>query len=105
MLLLKPGVRITGLRPELVLALVAIERAFQEAGYECVVTSGIDSKHSTGSMHYSGSAVDLRTRHVPAQDLPNLVTRIRECLGEDFDVVLETDHLHAEFQPKRPLTA
>jgi hypothetical protein len=104
MLMLKPGVRITGLRPEILLAVVAAERAYQEIGHDCMVTACVDGKHMTGSLHYAGQAVDLRTRDVPPADLPKLVARIRDCVGADYDVILENDHLHIEFQPKLPLT-
>ena len=103
MLLLKPGVRVTGLRPEILLGVVIAERVFEEAGADLVVTACVDGKHAAGSLHYVGQAVDLRTRDVAADVRPKLVARLRECLGEDYDVVLETDHIHVEFQPKRPL--
>jgi hypothetical protein len=97
---LKPGVRLTGIRPEILFALIAAERAYNRAGHDLVVTSCVDSKHSRGSLHYSGAAVDLRTRDVPADVMQAIVAEIREALGTDFDVVLEPDHLHAEYQPK-----
>ncbi len=105
MLFLKPGVRLTGLRPELVIAVIAAERVYAKAGHDFTITAGIDGKHSTGSLHYSGAALDLRTRDVPAADVPMLAAQIRDCLGADFDVVIENDHLHLEFQVKQPLTA
>lgn len=105
MLSLKPGVRITGMRPEILLAILVAERAYAEAGYELMVTSCVEGKHSVGSFHYAGSAADLRTNNVPAEKLQVLVGKIRAAIGADFDVVLEADHLHLEFQPKQPLTA
>ena len=48
---------------------------------------------------------DIRTNDVPAIEVPKLVARIKSCVGDDFDVLLEADHLHIEFQPKAPLTA
>ena len=104
MLLLKPGVRIVGIRPEVVLAVLAAERVFEEAGYDLTLTSCLEGVHGRASLHFSGCAVDLRTRGISTDDLPKLVARLRECLGEDFDVVLETTHIHAEYQPKQPLT-
>jgi hypothetical protein len=104
MLLLKPGVRVAGLRPEILLGVIAAERVFEEAGVDLVVTACIDGKHSAGSLHYAGQAVDLRTCDVAADVRPKLVARMSECLGEDYDVVLEADHIHLEFQPRRSLT-
>jgi hypothetical protein len=69
-----------------------------------MITACVDGKHMAGSLHFSGQAVDLRTRDVPAGDMQKLLARIRECVGGDYDVILEIDHLHVEFQPKTPLT-
>jgi hypothetical protein len=55
-------------------------------------------------MHYAGAAVDIRTRDLAPEEQKKFEARVRECLGEDFDVVLEETHLHLEFQPKRSLT-
>mgnify|MGYP001097663456 CR=1 FL=1 len=103
MLTLKPDVRITGLRPEILLAIVIAERAYAEVGCELMLTSGIEGQHSVGSLHYAGSAVDLRTLNVPTGKLQPLIEKIRVAVGPDFDVVLESNHLHIEFQPKKAL--
>ncbi len=97
---LKPGVRLTGIRPEILFALMTDERAYNRAGHELVVTSCVDGKHGRASLHYSGAAVDLRTRDVPADLVQAIVAEIREALGADFDVVLEDTHLHIEYQPQ-----
>ena len=102
--MLKPDVRITGLRPEIILAIVAAERAYAEIGCELVLTSGIEGPHGRASLHFAGCAVDFRTQNVPPDKLQPLVEKIRVALGADFDVVLESNHIHAEFQPKQPLT-
>ena len=104
MLSLKPGVRITGIRPEILFAVVAVERAYAEAGFDTMVTSCLEGQHSSGSFHYAGAAADLRTNQVPTDRLQPLVEKIRVALGGDFDVILEADHLHIEFQPKRPFS-
>ena len=105
MLFLKNGVRVAGLRPEILLAVVAAERIYAEMGVACVITASVDGKHSPGSLHYTGHAVDLRTRDVPSEQRAGLAARIRTCMGEDYDVLLEADHIHIEFQPKKPLSA
>ena len=104
MLFLKPGVRITGMRPEILLAAVAAMEAYRAAGHDLMVTACVDGKHMTGSLHYAGAAIDLRTRDVVPADVQKLITQIKTCLGDDFDVLLEVDHLHIEFQPKQALT-
>ena len=57
-----------------------------------------------GSLHYSGAAIDVRTRDLQPADVQKIIARIKSCLGDDFDVLLEVDHIHIEFQPKDSLT-
>lgn len=103
MLQIKPGVRVHGLKPEILLALQIATEIYQKHGFDCVLTSAIDGKHSRGSRHYTGSAIDLRTRHLP--DPGTIADEIKTALGADYDVVLEgmgtpNQHIHIEFDPK-----
>ena len=104
MLLLKPGVRVAGLRPEILIAVVAAERVYAEMGVDCVITACVDGVHQAGSLHYCGLAVDLRSRDFRPGDADKAIARIKQCLGADYDVVLENDHIHVEFDQKQPLT-
>jgi hypothetical protein len=104
MLFIKPGVRITGLRPEILLAAVAAERVYEAEGHDLTITAAIDGKHMAGSLHYAGTAIDIRTRDVPADKIPVILAKLKEALAGDFDVLLEGDHIHIEFQPKQSLT-
>src|SRR5919108_658569 len=97
---LKPGVRVLGIRPELVLALLVLRDLYTEygVGSACVVTSVIEGEHRRASLHLAGAAVDLR--HPGAQVARQLVAAAQAQLGEEYDVLLEADHVHVEFQPK-----
>ena len=68
------------------------------------ITPCVERKHMTGSLHYAGAAIDVRTRDLQPADVQKLIARIESCLGDDFDVLLEVDHIHIEFQPKVSLT-
>ena len=96
---IKSGVRIYGIRPEVVLALLVAQHAYEQFGEASrfVVTSVADGKHSQGSLHYVGCAVDLR---LPRQARGSIINALKANLGPDFDVVLEGSHIHLEFQPK-----
>lgn len=96
----KPGVKVGGISPEMSLAFSVVASVFQSYGLSCIVTSGLDGKHSTNSLHYSGRALDFRTRHVSPGVLFQLVHNVKEALGPEFDVVNESTHLHVEFDPK-----
>ena len=104
MLFLKPGVRITGMRPEILLAAVAAMKVYEAAGHDFTITACVDGKHIAGSLHYSGAAIDVRTRDLAADEVQKIIAKMKECLGGDFDVLLEVDHIHIEFQPKQSLT-
>ena len=101
---LKPGVRIHGIKPEMVVALLAIDQIWGFHGYDPVITSAVDGKHSRGSLHYVGLALDIRSRDIPSEKRFELADELKKALGADFDVVLERTHFHIEFQPKEPYT-
>jgi len=94
----KPGVKIQGIQPEIVATFPVIESAFSPK--EAIITSGRDGKHSPGSLHYSGNAVDLRIRHLVEGESGKILLLLQTWLTDEFDVVLEEDHIHVEFQPK-----
>jgi hypothetical protein len=101
MLSLKTGVNVTGLRPEILLAAIVAERVCESMNVECVITSALDGKHSATSLHYAGAAIDLRVRDFLAGDARKIVDLIQGKLGADFQVMLEKDHAHIEFQPRK----
>jgi hypothetical protein len=72
---------------------------FNRNSYQLVITSGIDSVHMAGSLHYTGRAEDYRTRDIHPADLSRMVAEIRSALGSDYDVIIEPDHLHVEYDP------
>jgi hypothetical protein len=119
MIRLKESTRLHDLCPQIVLALVIAEQVYVKHGLQMTVTSGSDGVHSETSLHYDGRAVDLRCRILtPDNDEDATVTRrnrvarsrekqairdeIKEALTRDFDVVAEANHIHIEYQPRRP---
>lgn len=101
MLALKPGVNAQGIRPELLLGLMVADGVYAKHGFDCVVTSLVDGKHSRTSLHYTGCGADLRTRNLPAGLAQVIADEINACLTDDYDVIVEADHIHMEYQPKR----
>lgn len=101
---LKPGVKLKDLTPQMALAALVVFSLYDKRGAECVITSANDSRHSTNSLHYKGNALDFRTKNY-AGDKTWLREEIADCLGLEFDVVLEdidgdNQHLHIEYDPK-----
>lgn len=96
---LKPGVKLTGLSPQMALAALIVRDCY--GGGECTITSANDGTHSALSFHYKGNALDFRTKDY-AGNKQALVTKIKEALGPEFDVVLESlgkenEHIHVEW--------
>ena len=101
MLKFKPGVKIAGVRPEIALAIhVADDIYGMNDIATCVVTSVTEGKHGFGSLHFSGAAFDLRVSNFKTWKQRHVVDELRKHLTDEFDVVLEKDHIHVEFQPK-----
>ena len=101
---IKQRVDLRGLQPQMVLALIAADRVFACATHEMTVTSCTDGKHGPRSLHPSGNAVDIRTVRagIDKGEATFLAHKIRAVLNDQFDVVVEKDHLHIEFDPKNP---
>lgn len=101
MLYFKAGVKMETLSPQIVLGLISVHAIFVEYGYgSLTITSICDGVHKSGSLHYRGNAVDIRTSDMSPIGLKNLVSRVSKCLGDNFDVVLEPTHLHIEYDPR-----
>jgi len=64
------------------------------------ITSAADGHHAARSLHYTGNAVDLRIRDLNSAEVSEWAYLIKEMLGEDFDVVVEPDHIHLEYDTK-----
>lgn len=102
---LKPGVRILDMRPEIAVAMIVCKSIVESYGAEFVVTSVKDGRHMHGSLHYEGMAMDVRSKSIPADKRVECRDRMKESLGDEFDVLLEqagtpNEHLHVEFDPK-----
>ncbi|MDX2221134.1 MAG: hypothetical protein SFV21_00205 [Rhodospirillaceae bacterium] len=102
---IKPGVRLHGLRPEMAVAVTIVNGVLAEIPVKTVITSAIDGRHGHGSLHFVGAAIDIRSREIPPARLAETKDKLAAALGPDFDVVLEPDHFHIEFQPKTPYGA
>lgn len=62
-----------------------------------------DGVHGKDSLHYKARAIDLRIRDVEHPRVGVFCKMARNLLGEDYDVVLEGDHIHIEYDPKTEL--
>lgn len=103
---LKPGVRFGSHVMALCFAAQVAESVYQKYGHEFIITSVNDGRHMDDSKHFTDEALDSRTKHIQDEYSKKLIaSEIKESLGEDFDVILESlggdnEHLHIEYDPK-----
>lgn len=97
---IKEGVRITGLKPEIVLAATIVDSVYRKYGRELVITSGVEGSHSKTSRHYLGYAIDCRTRFFLENQIPQVHREIVAALGDDYYVEFEGNHFHVQFSPE-----
>jgi len=104
MIKLNSTVNLFNLQPSTVLAIFICEDIMSSFTPDhFVLTSVNDSVHMPKSKHYEGNAFDLRR---PVHffnyegSIENMVGRFKLALGAHYDVVLEDDHIHVEYDPK-----
>jgi len=102
MISVKSGVRIEGMRAELLFGIVVANQIYNSFGYELTITACTDGDHMSNSRHHIGQAADLRTRHMEEPKGPQAVARkLRKHLGKEYDIVVHKSHIHMEFDPRK----
>lgn len=69
-----------------------------------IITSGFDGPHRENSLHYRFLAVDIRNRDWTREQKATIPGRLRltyENYGYPVDVVVESDHIHLEWDEKK----
>lgn len=103
---LKKRASLEGAKSEILTAIEVADMVYARYGKDLVVTSGTESttEHMVGSKHYTGQAFDARTLYFNTLAEKKKVAReLKYELGSDYDVVLESDHIHVEYDPKKSL--
>lgn len=96
-MLIKAGVDISRLRPEIRKKLTGIAAICKQIAEELVITSTFEGNHSEGSLHYANLAIDIRR---PEEGKAYIRVQLGDLLGPDYDIVFESDHVHIEYDPK-----
>lgn len=101
LLAVKPGVELDCLRPQMAVAVVAIEATLADLGYATTITGACEDVpgRSLLSRHRNGLALDIRSSRIPNAKRPRAAEAIARALGDEFDVVLEPTHIHVEWDP------
>lgn len=96
-LLLKAGVDISRLNRPIRRTLNVITIICADHSSDLIITSTYEGNHSPSSLHYSNDAIDIR---IIPEKTQQVVREIKEALGPDFDVIIERNHVHIEYDPK-----
>lgn len=106
-LIMKEGTDAKGIRPELLVGLMAAAFTYASvAGVPCVVTALLNGTHMSGSLHYKGLAADFRVPSrfgCPPDTDEKVRTVLAENLGVQWVVLLEGEigdsnrHIHIQF--------
>lgn len=104
--LIKSSVQLRYLKPQMIIALIVATEIYRNYQLNLVITSGDDSDkvHMANSKHNTGLALDFRTRDMNQTVKNSIVANLRACLNSEYDIVLEKDHIHIEYDPKSPET-
>ncbi len=93
-------------RPKSLVIAAAVINIANAMGLEkdMVITSANDGRHMTGSKHYTGEALDIRTKTLTMDERVGFIDHLKRKLGSNYDVVLEdlgraNEHLHVERDP------
>ncbi|MFL5316706.1 MAG: hypothetical protein ACJ8A0_16695 [Microvirga sp.] len=100
------AVKISSLHPAMAPVIIAVAEAAKALGLpKPVITSGNDSSHKHGSLHFKNRALDFRANNISIAKGKTLAAEVAKIVGKDYDVLLETfaeaanNHLHVEFDP------
>ena len=96
---IKPGVSLQDVSWRMFHAAVIAEAVYEKYGAELVITSANDGKHGDKTLHHKGLALDLRTWTLNGRAL-QVAGEIRKALPEAYDVGVESDHIHMEYDQK-----
>ncbi len=94
---------VAGIQPEIILAIMIARELWKEkhCQYDLVITCVTDShKDNPESLHNFGMAFDMRTRQLESRQIMEFSHELRECLRNEYDVVVEQTHIHVEFDNK-----
>lgn len=100
----KGGANIGGLGVEMKQAISVVANIYKKYGYTLCITAGTDGKHMSGSKHYEGNAIDCRIWGLKEAGffkiIPNDLQEALDDFKSGYQVVIEGDHYHIEWDPK-----
>ena len=100
MIIFKDSVKLFGIRNEIISLIDQLHIYFRDVlKLQLIITSVTDGKHSVASKHYVGLAIDLRIWHMSDTQIKNFTHYFVINYDKNYDLVLEKDHIHIEYDP------
>ncbi len=100
-------VKLSGIKPEMVMAAILTHQVFQKYNLDLIITAGTEEFypdgtqiHMDGSKHPKGEALDYRSSHIPDAVYTKLCSDIVDAVGIEFQLIRHESHLHQELDPK-----
>ena len=98
----KEGVILEGLKIEILEVMPLIDRICKsQVNKEMTVTEGMDTiGRKKTSLHHLGYAIDIRIRDLTSwqiADLTAIIVKSLKLISQYYDIVLESDHIHIEY--------
>jgi len=103
----KKTVEVKGLTNQILIAWMVSKWVYFELGLNNhAMTSGSGGRHSYGSLHFNGNAIDIRSKdnegvYFTKSFGDKVAETIASRLPNDYDIIFETNHIHMEWQPKK----
>lgn len=102
MLKFDPGVCVQVFAPAMATAIHHASIWGVKTGRVVIVFSMNDRTHNPGSLHPFDLAIDLDVAGNNSDDLKSLYQWLRRWLDPGYDVIFENNHVHVEYDVKRP---
>lgn len=96
-MIIKEGVVLTGIRAEIVLALVIAESILLRHGQPLVIVDAVIAEPTDDSPDYAGAGVAI---HAEASGAENRTAAIAEALGSGYDVALYDNLIFIDYLPE-----
>ncbi len=108
---IKEGVSLVGLHIKMRKVISVVEYLWNIYNKEAVITAGsevvdddLNFIHSVRSLHPFGLALDFRTRYFNKYQKKEIKTKLALLLGNNYDVILHSTHIHVEYDEEKTTT-
>jgi hypothetical protein len=95
----KSTARLTSLSLDVLYAIFKVAVIFESFDTVCTIVGLNDSKHCNRGQHAEGKAFDVRTWSLGDWSINKMAEVIKQELGENFEVDIESGFLHIQANP------